>query len=107
MRDPDLLVSLLHQMAMNPAGELASSEATCGEQHDEEMRAEHLALLERGLTESLSRGTIRITHDGFHALAVLQEHPPCRDVFSKIIGRRKPVGKAMDAVLRHLASIRG
>ena len=52
--------------------------------NEKRARARHLQVLAKaGLTESLSPRVMRITRDGYHALAALQEEPQCVDCFRK------------------------
>ena len=52
--------------------------------NEKRARARHLQVLAKaGLTESLSPRVMRITRDGYDALAALQEGPQCVDCFRK------------------------
>ncbi len=103
MRDPELILSMLSQMAANNDGRLKFIRHM-GMSDQEQIKAHHLELLaDAGLIEWWENQLPRITNQGYDFIEAVNKNPDSKKVFLDRLNAGIPLLQAVLAALNLLA----
>lgn len=95
MRDPDLLLSLLREMAATEYGRISVVQGI-GMSNKQQRRVHHVELLaDAGLVEWLPPKLPRITNDGYDFIEVVDKNKSSMDKFLELIEKGWPLAQAV------------
>ena len=106
MRDPDLLLSLLREMAEKPDGRLTSLRIYLGMGEEERRRKHHVEILADAghVYWPCSKEHPRITSAGYDFLAAADNHPSCMSKFLDLVKNGIPYLTAVEVAMKLLPS---
>ena len=103
MRYPELLLSLLRQMASDDFGRI-NFVMHMGMDTDEQRKAHHLELLrDAGLVEWLDRKLPRIRNDGYDFIEAVDKNPRVKETFLEKLKEGVPLLQAVLSALNLLS----
>ena len=98
MRDPEMMVSILREMADSPAGEMILRQYL-GMPEEQRVHNHHVdLLLDAGLAAAKSPSMVRITDPGYDFLNALDNNPRAFPAFMKMIQGGKTLLEAVKAI---------
>ena len=104
MRDPELLLSLLREMAEKPDGRLTTLRIHLGMSEAELRRKHHVEILADAghVYWSCSKKHPRITNAGYDFIAAADGHPSCMSKFLDLVKSGIPYLPAVEGAMKLL-----